>query len=366
METTRILVIGPLPPCIGGDSVFTMNLAASGYWREAGIDVATINSTSTDRIRMAGDPYRARDAVRFLRIMRELARKLPRSRFVIICANTSFLLTAGLVLMGILAASRKRFVVKMFGTSLAEGIDAAGSIRKRIAVRLLHRAAYLLPETDGFARTLSSATGIPVDRMRRLPNFIRDADIGRSRGNPRFDGRCVFVGQVKREKGVFTIADALAGRRDLSCDLYGPIVDRDRAEFMDRLSSSGNVRYGGILAPADVVSAIARYDALLLPTFHAGEGHPAVILQAFAAGVPVVASRWKYIPEIVPDRKRGVLVPPGSPDALLAAIDLLASDDALRRSIVHNANAYVDAFSERRVVGDMLFGFVGVESTAGT
>ena len=77
---------------------------------------------------------------------------------------------------------------------------------------------------------------------------------------------------------------------------------------------------------------LAEYDALVLPTFYAGEGHPGVVIEAIVAGLPVIATRFRSLPELVEEGVNGVLVEPGDAGALAAAIGALAGDrDRLRR-----------------------------------
>jgi glycosyltransferase involved in cell wall biosynthesis len=64
-----------------------------------------------------------------------------------------------------------------------------------------------------------------------------------------------------------------------------------------------------------------------------GEGCPNALLEAMAAGKPVVAARTGGIPEVVVDGKTGILVPREDVDALQAALRRLAADPALRASM---------------------------------
>ena len=98
----------------------------------------------------------------------------------------------------------------------------------------------------------------------------------------------------------------------------------------------------------------AGYDAVLLPSYHEGEGHPAVVLEAYAAGVPVVATDWLSLPELVEDGVRGFLVPVRSPEKIREAVDRLATDESLYESMCGKALVYVESFSERAVVGGIL------------
>ena len=69
------------------------------------------------------------------------------------------------------------------------------------------------------------------------------------------------------------------------------------------------MRYRGFLTHDEVDARLWDYDCLVLPTFHASEGYPGVIAEAFVHGLPVITTRWLAIPEIV-DESCGLLIPP--------------------------------------------------------
>ena len=88
------------------------------------------------------------------------------------------------------------------------------------------------------------------------------------------------------------------------------------------------------------------------------EGIPVALMEAMAAGVPVVATRLSGIPELVQDGVTGLLVEPHDPVALAAALERLLADDALAAELARNARALVQrSFSltvEARRLGDLL------------
>jgi glycosyltransferase involved in cell wall biosynthesis len=92
------------------------------------------------------------------------------------------------------------------------------------------------------------------------------------------------------------------------------------------------------------VSTMAQYDALLLPTYHEGEGYPGVVLEAFRAGLPVICTRWQALPEIVDDTC-GILVEPRSAEELRDAMERLIRNPALFKSLREGATRRRDLFS---------------------
>ena len=94
-------------------------------------------------------------------------------------------------------------------------------------------------------------------------------------------------------------------------------------------------------------STLANYDALVLPTYYPGEGHPGVILEAYAAGIPVIASRWMGIPEVVPD-SMGLLVEPRNANALFEAMNSLVEDNTLYNRMCTGVREGRSAFSDEQ------------------
>jgi glycosyltransferase involved in cell wall biosynthesis len=138
--------------------------------------------------------------------------------------------------------------------------------------------------------------------------------------------RFIFLGHVKPSKGIFEIIKAVEFI-DCDCivDFYGPFYDGVSEETFSGLKG---VRYCGVLEPKDVKNTLALYDALLLPTYHSGEGYPGVVLEAYAVGLPVICTHWHGLSEIV-DENCGILVEPRNVDALRAAMSKLMNDDHL-------------------------------------
>jgi glycosyltransferase involved in cell wall biosynthesis len=103
-----------------------------------------------------------------------------------------------------------------------------------------------------------------------------------------------------------------------------------------------------------VSRAAGEYVVLLLPTYHASVGYPAVVLEAYAAGIPVISTRWRSIPEIVIDGETGLLVSARAPSEILGALDALRSDPERYEAMARKASAFVRSFSEDEVVGRLL------------
>jgi glycosyltransferase involved in cell wall biosynthesis len=147
--------------------------------------------------------------------------------------------------------------------------------------------------------------------------------------------RLLFVGQLGARKGVPELLTALsrveADSGDWCLTMAGD-GDIEMAKTMAReLGILHRITFTGWLDSLGVHDLLESSEVLILPS-HA-EGLPMAIVEAFAYEVAVIASSVGAIPEIVVDRKSGLLVSPGDVDALEQAIRDLCADDQLRESL---------------------------------
>jgi glycosyltransferase involved in cell wall biosynthesis len=145
--------------------------------------------------------------------------------------------------------------------------------------------------------------------------------------------RLLFVGRLAAVKGVAVLFDALARvvatRPETRLTLIGDGPERAALEAeAARLGLSDHVSFLGYRSQDAVAEALAAHDVFVLPSF--AEGVPVVLMEAMAAGRPVLTTRIAGVPELVEDGVSGRLVPPGNATALAAALeDLLADPDGL-------------------------------------
>ncbi|MBN2359825.1 MAG: glycosyltransferase [Deltaproteobacteria bacterium] len=151
----------------------------------------------------------------------------------------------------------------------------------------------------------------------------------------------LFVGRLLETKGVDTLIDALAplSPRPLAWvagegPLRSPLERRARALGVE-------VRFFGQVSPRQRASLLAAADLAVVPSRPDARGHaeglPAVVLEAMAAGRPVIASAVGGIPEVVEDGETGWLVAPGDAAALARALRRAIGDRTLRARIGRNA-----------------------------
>ena len=169
---------------------------------------------------------------------------------------------------------------------------------------------------------VSVAGGQAAARARRVIGIPVEAplvgSLGRLHSQKGFSDLLTALAQVRRR--IPSVRLFLAGDGELRADL----------EAQSRsLGLSEAVTFAGVRT--DVPEILAALDVFVLPSLW--EGMPNAVLEAMAAGLPVVATAVGGIPEVVVDGVTGLLVPPRDPDGLAQAIECLLRDPGLRRKM---------------------------------
>ena len=179
------------------------------------------------------------------------------------------------------------------------------------------------------------STGIDSHRLHLLPNALDmqgtplDRAAARMRLDVPTDGwRVGWIGRLSAEKGPDVMVHAMARLAGVALSVLGDGPQRDALHAeCERLGVSGRITWHGMVPEAARLTP--AFDALVLSS--RTEGTPMVLLEAMAAGVPVVATRVGGVPDVVSESE-ALLVPSDDPAALAAAIDALRRDPAAART----------------------------------
>jgi len=183
--------------------------------------------------------------------------------------------------------------------------------------------------------------GIDPVRVTVIPNGVPDI-LGAAVRPPREDGRFRIgcVSRLSREKGVDVLVEAFARIRRCTPDAELVLIGdgAQRAALEQQAADSGVAGHVQFLGTRDDVPALlATFDAYVLPS--RTEGLPMALLEAMAAGLPVVATAVGGVPEVIVDGENGLLTGPEDPGALADAVVRLAGDDDLMRRLGAAARA---------------------------
>ena len=184
--------------------------------------------------------------------------------------------------------------------------------------------------------------GLPRARIRVKPNFVWPIERRRGPGDA-----FLYVGRLAPEKGISELVEAW---RAVPARLV-VVGDGPEAERM-RWSSPSNVELRPPVRPHEIPRLLASARALVFPTF-AYEGAPRAILEAFAAGVPVLARSVGAVPELVEDGVSGLLRPSLAPRDVAAAADRLLDDAEAERMGEAAWTPWRDRYSPERGLANL-------------
>jgi len=157
-----------------------------------------------------------------------------------------------------------------------------------------------------------------------------------------------FAGRLGVQKALGVALEALAAVPGVTLAIAGDGPERERLRRRVReLGLAGRARFLGTVSRETVLRLFRAADASLLSS--SWENFPHTVIEALAVGCPVIATAVGGVPEVVRDGENGLLVPPGDPDALAAAIRRFFADGELRQRLTEAAPRSVAAYTEESV-----------------
>jgi glycosyltransferase involved in cell wall biosynthesis len=258
-----------------------------------------------------------------LRIVKQLERLCRDEDYDLIHAHTP-----RTALVGRLAA-RRAGVPFVYHVHSPAGRDSTRRVLNWINAAVewsVVRGADRLITVSPSLREYMIARGIAAERITYVPNGVPGSSFTTERRPPTGTWTLGTVALFRPRKGIETLLEALAvlRSRDINVRLRAvggfetSTYKADVLGLAERLDLAPAIDWIGFTR--NVNRELAKINLFVLPSLF-GEGLPMVVLEAMAAGLPVVASRVEGVPEAVVHRETGLLVEPGSVSQLAASIE---------------------------------------------
>ncbi len=187
-------------------------------------------------------------------------------------------------------------------------------------------------------RDLFAEGGLPMDKLVIKPNFVV------AHGKPSWEQRSggVFIGRLSDEKGLHVLAQAMQQLPGKRIAVYG------KGPLQSLVMSAPGLDYRGFQTP-DVLARRMHAAAYLVMPSTGVESFGLVAVEAFACGMPVIASRQGGMLELVVHGKTGLLVTPGDAQELAQAIDFAEKHPERMRAMGRAAwQAYLAHYTPER------------------
>mgnify|MGYP002784010502 CR=1 FL=1 len=318
----RVLVCGPGPAARGGISAVIATHFAAGI-----IDPAATDFVATHR-----DGSRLRKAATYARAFLRVAAYLAGGRVGLVhlhsSSHASFLRKSGLALLARLAGVPVVFHVH--NDELARWLGGGAGLRLRSLGRRVLGDVTVVALTPRLGERLR-ALDLPRDPAVLANPAPPTTPVPRPAERPPGPWRVLFLGGLTPAKGFADLlaAFALLAGRGIEAELRcGGVGDPAWVATALREFAPGRpVQLLGWVGDAERAHELAAADVLVLPSYT--EGQPMTVIEAMAAGTPVVATAVGGVPETVADGTEALLVPPRDPRALADALARLHAEPAL-------------------------------------
>ncbi|WP_213422572.1 glycosyltransferase family 4 protein [Bhargavaea massiliensis] len=218
-------------------------------------------------------------------------------------------------------------------------------------------------ETESMAEKLKE---LGLDNVSVMPNFKR-LKILSINELPSHDAKpfklCTFS-RVLKEKGIEDAINAVIktnsiyGKEVYTLDIYGQIDEEYKREFQDIIASAPSyIKYKGMVPYSKTVDTLKDYFLLLFPTYYKGEGFAGTALDAFASGLPIIATDWRYNSEVIEDQYTGRILPVKDVDSIIDVLNYYEKNpdevEVMRRNCIDTAFKYTPSNAIKILVNKM-------------
>jgi glycosyltransferase involved in cell wall biosynthesis len=354
-----LLVVGPEPPPFTGMEVAMQALVAE--LRRASVPYLRIDTADpTDKLGNRGRWTFHNVCGAFGHIVtavRRMNRKDVAAVYVPIAQEFPALLR-DLAFIALARLAKKPVAIHLHGGAFAEFYNSNPRGVRWIIRTVMHGASAGIVLTDRLRPALECV--LPASRITVVPNGIdlqRIDDI--ERGEDENAITVLFLSSLFPSKGVLVFIQALSLARKIEPALHGVIAGswltpemRDNAvALVRRLSLEEAVDFVGPVEGAEKTGLLRRADIFCFPSFYPLEGQPLVVIEAMAAGLPVVATAWRGIADTVVDGETGFLVDKPLPELVAERVVYLAKNAEERARMGAAAQTRYERLYTQRAFG---------------
>lgn len=161
--------------------------------------------------------------------------------------------------------------------------------------------------------------------------------------------KLVYFSRITEEKGIFELIEVMKElkSKNITLDIWGVINSKDEDRFYKKIENVSNIFYKGVLEK-NIEKVLSTYDMMIFPTRYEGEGQPGVIVEAFIAELPVLATKWRYNEEYIEEGKTGFLYEINNDDELIGKILQLYSKREMLEIVRKNLKFEKFKYSEEQ------------------
>lgn len=324
MKQTKLLVIGPKPPPLGGARIAFELLCENSDLFSNRFSSSFIN------IPLFRKKYLKNLIFRIITIIKIFV-KIPFNDVIVLHSSANFLFYFGPRIISYSKFFKKKIQIRFFGSKIDLLIEKKPKIKEKFL-----KADQILLETKGLIKFFKGSK--KHSGLIWFPNSREISDI-----TPKYNdklNKLIYVGQLREEKGTLDLIQAFkrlnTNNSEIQLHLVGQIMQES---ISNSLKNNPNIIYHGVQSNVICRELISKSDIFIYPSKYISEGYPGVILEAMSLGKPILSTKFRFLTELVKDNYNGKLFDISSPREIRHQIDFYSNNPEKLKE--HGYNSYV-------------------------
>lgn len=345
----KILILGPLPPTIGGITTFIMGILNSNLNQKYSFK-AYGTERPTFGISKSGGGYSLIFNIglsNFIKCMIHTMWHIIKFPYVLlkfrpdivhIHTPSYWVYWENAVYIIISKIFKRKVLTHIHGASFDKFVECSNRIEKTLIKKTLELSDGIIVLSNRWENFFNKY--IKREKIIVLENYVDASQfLDKSKIDPDFIKKVIFIGGVSsKRKGLYDILKAIPIVLKSYEKVKFIIMVIGNSDEVSEICKDKNINFyvevHESISEEEKNKIFSTSDIFLLPSY--SEGLPISILEAMAAGLPVITTRVGGIPEVIEEGENGFFVEPGDFQALADMMLLLLKDDILRDRIMNN------------------------------
>jgi glycosyltransferase involved in cell wall biosynthesis len=348
----KVLLIGQTPPPYHGQALTIQRLVEGQYRRLKIYHVRMAYSKTLDEV----GEFQIRKVFHLAWVIVRVLWVLVSRRIDVVhyppAGGKVIPVLRDIIALGVIRLFSRKILFVSHASGLYEWLTHSNGVLRRLA-RLVYSRA------DGFVQLSSNIPPIGkylrAKRVFVIPNGLPDhaGSFNRTQRSVNLPPRILYVGMITEEKGTGVLLEAAKimdgnGLR-FTLEFVGEFKKKEYETklrvFIEKNNLSHKVRFLGRKVDSEKWDCYKRADIFAFPSYYSDETLPGVVIEAMMYSLPVVATSWRGIPDVVVDGQTGFLVPVRDPVILSNRLEMLIEDADLRTRMGQKARQrYLEHF----------------------
>lgn len=233
--------------------------------------------------------------------------------------------------------------------------------RKNKLFRFIFKRCFFYPDVAIRLSESCPDEGKAIQAKKRVivPNGLPDEAVVKNEQKQMNRLNILFIGLLEESKGELDLCKAVKILKERGIECHAKIAGEFKSaeyrrrffEFISENDLVKNIEYIGVIRGQKKQDAFRNSDVFCFPSYFHSESFPLVLIEAMSYGLPIVATRWRGIVDMVNDGYNGYLVEPKSPEKVADRLQLLFENIELRKQIAERSRS---EFEKRYEMGQHL------------